>query len=123
VPLLLKDILYEKAEQRLVEKELSIDKSTRLGEWSSSDHNGSLRNNSETLYANDLGDYFIIYEGGLDAGFHNLPGVESWFGGTYTRQVSIEDAFAWCEETGNHDVIKSHFPFVMIATSRRGVGE
>jgi hypothetical protein len=115
---MIKDILYEKAEQRLIEKELNPDKSTRLGQWNSADHMGSIRNDSETLYINENGEYFIIYEGGLSSRFHELPGVEAWFGGSYIRTITIEDAHAWCEETGNSDIIREHLPFFMISMSK-----
>jgi hypothetical protein len=118
---MIKDILYEKAEQRLMEKELNPDKSTRLAQWNSADHNHSLRNDSETLYINENGEYFIIYEGGLSSGFHELPGVEAWFGGSYIRIITIEDAYAWCEETGYSDIIKEHLPLFMIYISKKAV--
>lgn len=116
---MIKDILYEKAEQRLIEKELNPDKSTKLGQWNSADHNHSMRNDSEALYINENGEYFIIYEGGLSSGFHELPGVETWFGGSYTRTITIEDAYAWCEETGNEDTLSDHLPFFMIFVSKK----
>jgi hypothetical protein len=80
-----------------------------------------LRNDSETLYINENGEYFIIYEGGLNSGFHELPGVETWFGGSYTRTITIEDAYVWSEETGNEDIIKEHVPFFMISISKKTV--
>lgn len=110
---MIKDILYEKAEQRLIEKEFDPNKSTRLAEWSGADHAGSFRGDRETLYMSEKGDYFIVYEGGMNASFHALPGVESWFGGSYTRTLSAEEAFAWCEETGSFDAIHDHVPFFM----------
>ncbi len=119
---MLKDILYEKVEQRLVEKKLNPDKSRRLAEWTSADHSGSLRNDSETLYLNEQGEYYLVYEGGLTAGFHDLPGVESWFGGRYVRTISVEEAYAWCLETGNSDVVQDHFPFFLISVSDTGNG-
>jgi hypothetical protein len=115
---MIKDILYEKAEQRLIEKELNPDKSTRLAQWNSADHSGSLRADSETLYINETGEYYIIYEGGLSSGFHELPDVQTWFGGSYIRTITIEDAYAWCEETGNSDIIEQHVPFSMISLSK-----
>jgi hypothetical protein len=116
---MIKDILYEKAEQRLIAKELDPDKSTRLAQWNSADHNGCLRDDSETLYVNENGEYYIIYEGGLSSRFHELPDVETWFGGSYIRTITIEDAYAWCEETGNTDTIRDHLPFFMISVSRK----
>ncbi len=116
---MIKDILYEKTEQRLIEKELDPSKSLKLAQWSGADHTGSFRNDSETLYVSGKGEYYIIYEGGLNAGFHSLPGVESWFGGSYIRPVSVEDAYAWCEETLNHDAIRDHFPFFMISLTKQ----
>jgi len=115
----MKDFLYERAGQRLLEKELKPDGSTRLAQWCSADHAGSLRNDTETLFVNDRDEYFIVYEGGLGAGFHQLPGVESWFGGSYIRTLTIEEAYAWCEETGNTDTMNDHLPFVMLSVSRQ----
>jgi hypothetical protein len=112
----IKDILYEKAEQRLLEKELDPKKSTRLAEWTGAEHSGSFRNDTETLYVNEKGDYFIVYEGGMK------PGMESWFGGSYTRALSAHEAFAWCEETGNSDAIRDHLPFFMMSVSGQDRG-
>lgn len=114
----MKEFLYERAEQRLIEKELNPQRSTRLAQWSGADHTGSLMSDTETLFVSERGEYFIIYEGGMGSGFHSLPGVESWFGGSYIRTVSIEDAYAWCEETGNTDTIRDHFPFFLLSVSR-----
>jgi hypothetical protein len=118
---MIKDILYEKALQRLIEKELNPDKSTKLSQWNSEDHMGSMRNDSETLYINENGEYFIVYEGGLSSGFHELPGVEAWFGGSYIRTITIEDAYAWCEETLNIDTIRNHLPFFKISIRKKAV--
>ena len=116
---MINDILYEKTEQRLIEKELDPSKSFKLAQWSGADHTGSLRNDSETLYVSEKGEYYIVYEGGLNAGFHSLPGVESWFGGSHIRPVSITDAYDWCEETLNYDAIRDHFPFFMISLAKQ----
>ena len=116
---MMKDILFEKIEQRLVEKELDPKKSTWLAEWKASDHTGSFRNDTETLYVNDKGEYFMVCEGGMKASFHDLPGVESWFGGTHTRPLQIGEALAWCEETGNYEAIRDHLPFFMLSAGRK----
>jgi hypothetical protein len=116
---MIKDILYEKTEQRLMEKELDPNKSVKLAQWAEADHTSGFRNDSETLYVSEKGEYYIVYEGGLNAGFHSLPGVESWFGGTYIRTISIEDAYNWCEETLNQDAIREHFPFFMISLTNK----
>ena len=116
---MIKDILYEKVEQRLVEKELDPKKSTRIAEWRAAEHTGSFRSDTETLYVNDKGEYFIVYEGGMNAAFHDLPGVESWFGGSYTRSLQADEALAWCEETGNYDVVREHLPFFMLYLGRK----
>lgn len=116
---MLKDILYEKTQQRLLAKELETNKATVLATWCPMEHSGSLMRDTETLCRSPRGDYFIVYEGGLHASFHNLDGVESWFGGTYIRTVTPEEAIAWCEETGNTDTIKSHLPFAMMVLERR----
>jgi hypothetical protein len=115
----MKEILYEKVEQSLVEKEYDPHKARKLADWNSSDHSSSLINDTETLYMTDDGDYFIFYEGGLHSRFHELPGVTTWFGGTYIRPVTVEDALAWCQETGNYDAIKKHFPFFILSISKK----
>ncbi|HOJ15071.1 MAG TPA: hypothetical protein PLT69_11310, partial [Deltaproteobacteria bacterium] len=89
-----------------------------LGRWSVSEGGMCLRNDSETLYVTDQGRYFIVYEGGMNASFHRLPGVETWFGGSHTREVTIEEAVAWCEETGNDDALKGHLPFLVFLFER-----
>lgn len=111
----MKEILYEKTEQSLLEKEYDPRKAAMLAQWSAADHSGSLRTDTETLYVAENGDYFIVYEGGLGSGFHTLPGVAAWFGGTYTRPVSEVDACAWCRETGNCDALSSHAPFCALS--------
>lgn len=115
---MLKDILYEKIEQRLLAKELDTDKAVVLGRWCASEQPTSLRCDTETLYLSPRGDYFIVYEGGLNASFHSLPGVESWFGGSHIRTVSLEEALEWCEETGNDEALKTHAPFAMLVVER-----
>jgi hypothetical protein len=119
---MMKDILYEKVLQSTVEKEYDPGKATRLAEWSSADHSGSLRNDIETLYVTADGGYFILYEGGLYSRFHELPEIATWFGGTYTRPVSVEDALAWCQETGNYDAITDHFPFFLLSVRNADSG-
>jgi hypothetical protein len=118
-PPVMKDILYEKIEQRLLAKELDPEKSILLGDWSASDHQASLRCETEMLFVSAQGRYFIVYEGGMKAPYHDLPGVESWFGGSYTRAVTVEEAIEWCEETGNLDILREHLPFVVILAQRR----
>ena len=110
----MKEFIYEKVEQSLVEKEHDPQKSRKLAEWNNRDHSGSLINDTEILYITEDGHYFIFYEGGLQSRFHELPGLATWFGGTYIWPVSVEDAFTWCQETDNYDVIQEHFPFFML---------
>jgi hypothetical protein len=111
----MKEILYEKTVQGLVEKECRPDRSQKIAEWSSADHSGTLMNDAETLYRTDDGSYFILYEGGLYSRFHELPDVSIWFGGSYTRPVTVEEAYEWCLETGNYDAIRDHVPFFMLS--------
>jgi hypothetical protein len=101
----MKEILYEKIEQRLIEKEHDPQKARKIAQWNSADHTGSLMNDVETLYVTEEGNYFILYDGGLNSRFHELPGVTTWFGGTYTQPVTAEEARTWCQETGNYDAI------------------
>jgi hypothetical protein len=114
----MKEILYEKVEQSLVEKEYNPRKAQKIAEWDSTDHTGSLRNDVETLYVTEDGDYFIIYDGGLYSRFHELPGITTWFGGSYTRTVTKEEAYVWCQETGNYDAINEHLPFSMMSVQK-----
>lgn len=99
----MKEILYEKTVQSLVEKEFNPEKSRKLAEWNRADHAGSLMNDSETLFQAEDGSYFIVYEGGLRSRFHELPDVSLWFGGSYTRPVTETEAYEWCLETGNYE--------------------
>jgi len=97
----MKEILYEKTVQCLVEKEYNPEKSQKIAEWNRADHTGSLMNDSETLYLAEDGSYFILYEGGLHSRFHELPDVTIWFGGSFTRKATVKEAYEWCLETGN----------------------
>jgi hypothetical protein len=102
----MKEILYEKTVQVLVGNEYDPEKSQKIAEWNSTDHSGSLMNDAETLYRTEDGSYFILYEGGLHSRFHELPDVSIWFGGSYTRPVTEEEAYEWCLETGNYDAVE-----------------
>jgi len=102
----MKEILYEKTLQSLVEREFDPEKSRKIAEWNSADHAGSLMTDSETLFQAEDGTYFIIYEGGLHSRFHELPDVSIWFGGSYTRSVTEHEAYEWCLETANYEAIE-----------------
>lgn len=119
----MKEFLYEKAEQALVEKEFDPAKSTSLAQWSASEFSGIFRTDTETLYVSGKGEYFILYEGGMHSRFHELPGVETWFGGSYIRPVTVSEAVAWCEETGNYEVLDRHFPYYRVVARRGGPGK
>ncbi len=84
------------------------ERSEKLADWSPGDY-GGLRHEAETLYRSEDGGYFLLYEGGLFSRFHELAGVEHWYGGTHIRPVIREEAIAWCEETGNYEAIEKHF--------------
>jgi hypothetical protein len=114
----MKEILYKKIEQSFTEREYDPQKARKIAEWNSADHTGSLRNDMETLYVNDDGNYFIVYDGGLSSRFHELPNVRTWFGGSFTRLVSEDDAYDWCLETGNYDAISEHRPLFLMSLKR-----
>ncbi|HDP26504.1 MAG TPA: hypothetical protein ENN34_13860 [Deltaproteobacteria bacterium] len=107
----MKELLYEKVEQALVEKAFDPAKSTKIGDWSANELSGGFRTDTETLYVSASGDYFLLYEGGMLSRFHELEGVESWFGGSYIRPMTVSEAVSWCEETGNHEAMDRHFPW------------
>jgi len=66
---------------------------------------------TETLYKTKDNDYFLLHEGGLFSRFHTFPEVKNWYGGIFVQPVSLQEAVAWCEETGNYDVIERHLGF------------
>jgi hypothetical protein len=111
----MKEILYEKTVQVLVEKEYNPERSQKIAEWNNADHTGSLMNDMEALYLTEEGSYFILYEGGLHSRFHELPDVSIWFGGSYTCLVTVDEAYEWCLETANYDAIREHLPFYMLS--------
>jgi hypothetical protein len=95
--------------QNINEKEYNIESSEKVAEWSAADYSGSFRHEAETLYKTENGHYFIFYEGGLFSQYHQLEGLDSWYGGTHIRPVTRDEAVAWCEETGNDEAIQKYF--------------
>jgi hypothetical protein len=95
--------------QDINEKEYNIESSEKLAEWSTADYSGFFRHEAETLYKTEKGNYFILYEGGLLSQYHQLEGLDSWYGGTHIRPVSRAEAVVWCEETGNFEAIQKYF--------------
>ena len=79
-------------------------RSEKLAEWSPGGC-GGLRHETETLYRSEETGYFLLYEGGPLSRFHELAGVERWYGGSHIRRVTREEAVSWCEETGNYEAI------------------
>ena len=82
----------------------SVERSLKIADW----HSEYLNAESETLYRSEDGEYFLVYEGGLFSSFHQLPECKSWYGGTFIRKIKIEDAIAWCEETGNYEGLERY---------------
>lgn len=89
--------------------EYNPDASDKLGDWSPGHTPGGFLHEVETLYKTENGNYFILLEGGLFSRFHAFPGSEIWYGGSNITPVSHEEAFGWCEQTGNYEVIEEHF--------------
>lgn len=79
--------------------------SEKLADWSPGESPGGFLHEVETLYKTENGNYFILLEGGLYSRFHAFPGSEIWYGGSNIQPVSQEDAYAWCEQTGNYEVV------------------
>jgi hypothetical protein len=94
------------------EKEYSPGESRMLAEWSP----GGLRDESETLYVTAKGNFFILSRLGMIARIQRMQEKDGWLTGTVLRPVTPDEACAWCEETGNYEVINEHFLFL-----RRGV--
>jgi hypothetical protein len=90
------------------EKEYSPGESQKLAEWSP----GGFRDEYEALYRTGKGNFFILAQSGMLARNRLQPGQGDWYGGTDIRPVTREEALAWCEETGNHEVIDEHLFFV-----------
>jgi hypothetical protein len=87
------------------EREYSPATSQRLAEWNP----GGLRDESEALYKTGKGNFFIFAQFGMISRHRRLQGEGGWFGVSEIRPVTIEEALAWCEETGNYEVIDEHF--------------
>lgn len=83
------------------EKEYDPSTSERLAEWSP----GGLRGETESLYKTAGGNFFILAQAGLLSRPHDFPESSVWFGGTGIRPVSPREAYEWCEETGNYEVM------------------
>ena len=109
----MKELLFD-------ENEYNPQKSQKLAEWCPAEYSGGFRHEAETLYMTEEGNYFVLSEGGLFSRYHEYSGSEQWYGGTHIRPVSREEAFFWCEETGNYDTIETHFSLSMGLFRRPG---
>lgn len=95
-------------ERTVDEKKYDPQSSQQLAQWNPAELRGGFRHETETLFKTVDGDFFILHEGGLFSRFHTLPEVVNWYGGIVIQPVSREEAVAWCEETGNYEVIERH---------------
>jgi hypothetical protein len=91
-------------------KEYSPEESLRLAEWSP----GGFRDESETLYKTAKGNYFILSRPGLIERIKGSQSEGGWLTGTVIRPLSPVEACAWCEETGNYEVIDEHLFFLRL---------
>ena len=83
--------------------------SDKLADWRPGEAPGGFLHEVETLYRTDKGNYFILLEGGLYSRFHPFPGSEIWYGGSNIQPVSRDEAYGWCEETGNYEALEEQF--------------
>jgi len=98
-------------ERTIDERKYDPQSSKQLAQWNPAGMSGGFRHEIETLFKTHDNDFFILHEGGLFSRFHRFPEVENWYGGTFVQPVSREEAVAWCEETGNYEVIEMHLGF------------
>lgn len=91
------------------EDEYNLSGSERLAEWNPGEVSGSFMRETEILYRTGKGNYFLYTRGGLYSRFQSSRNSEMWFGGSSIRPISEEEAFAWCQETGNYEIIDRHF--------------
>lgn len=91
------------------ENEYNPQQSIKVGDWNPAELSGGFCNGTETLYKNGNGNYFILIQGGLFSRNYTSPDSEVWYGGTSIRPVTEQQAFAWCQETGNYEAIDKYF--------------
>lgn len=91
------------------EQEYTPQDSEELAQWSPTELTGGFWQEKEILYKTQKGNYFILFQGGLFSRFRANPNADTWFGGSSIKPVTEQEAFAWCQETGNYDVIDRHF--------------
>ncbi len=86
-----------------------LSSSEKVAQWNPGELSGSFMQEIETLYKTEEGTYFLHTHGGLFSRFQPSEDSGSWFGGAVIRPMSEEEAFAWCRETGNYEVIDRCF--------------
>jgi hypothetical protein len=91
-------------------KEYSPEESTKLAEWSP----GGFRDESETLYKTAKGNFFILSHPNLIDRIKDMQSEGGWLTSSVIRPVSPEEAGAWCEETGNYEVVDEHLSFLRL---------
>lgn len=94
------------------EKEYTPQDSEELARWNPAELSGGFWRETEVLYKTQKGNYFILFQGGLFSRCHGEPGALP--GGI--KPVTEQEAFAWCQETGNYDVIDRHFFLLKISS-------
>lgn len=94
------------------EHEYDPQMSVMLATWKPGEESAMFRHEAETLYKTAKGGYFIVSEGGLFSRHHSFPGPQDWYGGSSIKPLTVQEAFSWCEETGNFETISRHFFFL-----------
>lgn len=91
------------------EKEYSPQDSEELARWNPAELSGGFWREVEVLYRTQKGNYFILFQGGLFSRFQADPGSGFITGSGRIMPLTEQEAFSWCQETGNYEVIDRHF--------------
>jgi hypothetical protein len=91
------------------EKEYDPQSSEELARWNPAELSGGFWREIEILYKTQKGNYFILFQGGLFSRFHADLNSNALPGSPLIKPITEQEAFAWCQETGNYDAIDRHF--------------
>jgi hypothetical protein len=80
-----------------------------VAEHFSGSDRSSFRHFEEALYRTSKGAYFLHGEGGGRSPYAKRIGDSTWGWGSSIRPMSEQEAFAWCQETDQQDVIDAEF--------------
>ncbi len=98
------------------EKEYDPQDSEELARWNPAELSGGFWRETEILYKTQKGNYFVLLQGGIFSRCHADPASGFLPGTSRIRPLSEEEAFAWCQETGNYEVIDRHFLLLKMPT-------